>query len=155
MGTSTATLPPGITALPVKASAITTYLVPLGRVFFSAIFIVSAAFHFSPAAIDYATSKGVPLANLAVPFAGVLAFLGGVSILLGYHARIGAALLIAFLVPVTLMMHNFWALEDPQEAMVQQAMFMKNLAMLGGVLLIAHFGPGPISFDARRDTHTT
>jgi putative oxidoreductase len=50
---------------------------------------------------------------------------------------------------VTLMMHNFWAIADPQMAQLQQGMFMKNLSMLGGALLIAHFGAGPVSLDAR------
>lgn len=70
--------------------------------------------------------------------------------LLGYRARLGALMIIAFLVPATLTMHNFWAIDDPTMAMMQQVMFMKNLAMLGGALLITHFGAGPYSLDARR-----
>jgi putative oxidoreductase len=87
---------------------------------------------------------------LLVPLAGILAFVGGLSILLGYHARIGAWILVLFLVPVSLMMHNFWAVTDPMMAQMQRAMFLKNLSMLGGALLIAHFGAGPLSLDARR-----
>jgi putative oxidoreductase len=48
------------------------------------------------------------------------------------------------------MMHRFWAVSDPMAARIQQLMFMKNLSMLGGALLIAHFGAGPVSLDARR-----
>jgi putative oxidoreductase len=69
---------------------------------------------------------------------------------LGYRARIGAWLLI-FLVPVTLMMQNFWAVKDPTMAQMQMVMFMKNLSMLGGALLISQFGSGPCSLDARRE----
>ncbi len=46
------------------------------------------------------------------------------------------------------MMHKFWGLTDPMAAKIQQIMFMKNLSMLGGALLIAHFGSGPLSMDA-------
>jgi len=80
-----------------------------------------------------------------------VAVAGGLSILLGYRARIGAWLLVIFLVPVTLMMHNFWVVKDPMMAQMQMVMFMKNLSMLGGALLISQFGSGPWSLDARRE----
>ena len=121
-----------------------------GRILFSLIFIISSLEDFSQSTIAYAASYGVPMANFAVPLAGVLSLLGGLSILFGYHARVGAWLLIAFLLPVTLMMHNFWAVPDPAMAKMQQAHFMKNVAMMGGCLLIAYFGAGPWSVDARR-----
>jgi putative oxidoreductase len=125
------------------------YTVLAGRVFYSAIFLSSALFHFSSQAVGYARQAGVPLAGLSVPLSGVIALLGGLSILLGYRAKIGAWLIVLFLVPVTVLMHNFWAVTDPMMAQMQQAMFMKNLSMLGGALLIAHFGAGPVSLDAR------
>jgi len=121
----------------------------VGRVLYSAIFLAAPLFHFSPQAIGYAAQQGVPLAALLVPASGLLALAGGLSILVGYHARLGAWLLVLFLVPVTLTMHAFWGISDPMMAQMQQAMFFKNLAMLGGALLIAHFGAGPLSFDAR------
>ena len=124
-------------------------IVPVGRALFAAIFIMSGASHFSPATIGFAASQGVPLAPLLVPLSGFIALLGGLSILLGYHARIGALLLIAFLVPVTLTLHAFWKVADPVMAQVQLAMFLKNVSMLGGALLIAYFGAGPVSLDAR------
>lgn len=68
---------------------------------------------------------------------------------MGYKARWGAWLLVAFLVPVTVMVHRFWGLADPQAAMMQQVNFMKNLSLLGGALLICHFGSGPLSLDAK------
>jgi putative oxidoreductase len=117
----------------------------LGRVLFSLIFITSSFAHFSQGAIQYASSMGVPMASILVPCAGILAFFGGLSILLGYKAKIGAWLIVLFLVPVTLMMHSFWQVEDPQAAMLQYIMFMKNLSMLGGALVIAYFGSGPLS----------
>ena len=97
--------------------------------------------------IGYAASHGVPLASLAVPLSGAIVFVGALSILLGYKARYGAWLVVLFLVPVTLSMHNFWAVPDPAAAGIQQIMFMKNLSMLGAALMIAHFGSGPFSLD--------
>jgi putative oxidoreductase len=111
--------------------------------------------HFSPQSIGYAAQAGIPLAGLLVPLSGVLAGVGGLSILLGYRAKIGAWLIVLFLVPVTVTMHNFWAVTDPMMAQLQQAMFMKNLSMLGGALLITYFGAGPLSLDARMSRERT
>ena len=121
----------------------------LGRFLFALIFLMSSPNHFSKQTIAYASSQGVPLASLAVPFSGILAFLGGLSILLGYRAKIGAWLIALFLIPVTLMMHKFWTVHDPMMAQMQMVMFMKNVAILGGALLITQFGAGPLSLDAR------
>ena len=130
---------------------IATYLVPLARALFSAVFIIFAAgLHFSPAGVAYAESQGVPLASIVVPLSGVMAVVGGLSVALGFHAKGGAWLLVLFLLPVTLMMHRFWTVTDPAMAQIQQAMFLKNLSMLGGALLIAYFGAGPASMDASR-----
>ncbi len=127
-----------------------SFVVPLGRALFVAIFLMSAPMHFTKQMIGYAEQQGVPLAGIAVPISGVLALLGGLSILLGYRARLGAWLLVLFLVPVTLMMHRFWGVADPMMARLQQAMFMKNLSILGGALLITYFGAGPLSVDGGR-----
>jgi putative oxidoreductase len=125
------------------------FIVPIGRIFYSLIFINSGFFHFSSAAIDYANSQGVPMATVLVPGSGVMAIIGGLCILVGYKAKLGAWLLIAFLIPVTLMMHGFWKFNDPSESQVQMTMFMKNTSMLGAAFLIAWFGAGPISFDEK------
>jgi putative oxidoreductase len=127
------------------------YIVLLGRVLFSIIFINSGFHHFSKSAVDYANSQNVPMADILVPFSGILAILGGISIVLGYKARIGAWLIIAFLIPVTIMMHGFWHFNDPAEQQVQISMFLKNTSMLGAAFLIAWFGAGPLSFDERND----
>ena len=125
-------------------------VVILGRLFFALIFVMAGASNFSKQSIGYAASQGVPLSGIAVPLSGVLAVVGGLSILLGYRAKFGAWLIVLFLVPVTLAMHKFWGVSDPAMAQMQMIMFMKNLSMLGGALLIAHFGAGPFSLDSRR-----
>src|SRR5438445_9155942 len=125
-------------------------VVVLGRFFFALIFLLAGANHFNKQTIGYAASQAVPLASLAVPLSGVLAMVGGLSILLGYRAKLGAWLIVVFLVPVTLMMHKFWTVQDPMMSQIQMILFMKNVSMLGGALLISQFGAGPFSLDARR-----
>ena len=125
-------------------------VVVLGRFFFALIFLMAGANHFNKQTIGYAGSQGVPLATIAVPLSGVLAIAGGLSILLGYRAKLGAWLIVVFLVPVSLMMHKFWTVQDPMMAQIQMILFMKNVSMLGGGLLISQFGAGSFSLDASR-----
>ena len=146
MSAGTATISYGVETRSIPKGAV----VLLGRLFFVLIFLMAAPNHFSKQTIAFAASQGVPFASFAVPLSGVLALAGGLSILLGYRAKIGAWLIALFLVPVTLTMHNFWAVHDPMMAQMQMVMFMKNVAILGGALLISQFGAGPLSLDERR-----
>jgi putative oxidoreductase len=140
---------PRTQAAPVPAEAAAP-IVFLGRLLFVLIFVMTGATHFLSQSIAYAASKGVPMASIVVPFSGVLACLGGLSVLLGYRARIGAWLIVLFLVCVTPMMHNFWTVADPMMYQIQFAMFMKNLSMMGAALLITQYGSGPWSLDSRK-----
>lgn len=123
-------------------------VVLLGRILFASIFVLSGFGHFTEPVITFAANQGVPYASFFVPFSGLLAILGGLSIALGYYAKVGGWLIAAFLVPVTLVMHAFWNVDDAAYAMTQQTHFMKNLAMLGGALAYAYFGSGPYSLRA-------
>ncbi len=125
------------------------YLSLIGRILFSLIFIFSSFNHivnFKQTA-SYAASMGVPLATVAVIITGIMIFLGGASVMLGYKVKIGALLLVIFLIPTTFIMHAFWRIEDAMQAQIQMIMFMKNLSMLGGALLIYYFGSGPLSLE--------
>ena len=124
------------------------YALLAGRQLFSMIFIIASAGHFSPRTIDAAAAHGVPLPGLLVPLSGLIALVGGLSVLLGFQTRLGAWLLVIFLVPVTVMMHNFWSVSDPMAHQIEKAMFLKNVTMLGGALVISYFGAGPLSVDA-------
>jgi len=104
--------------------------------------------HFAHQTIAFAASQGVPMASVLVPASGLLALFGALSVLLGYRAKLGAWLIVVFLIGVT-PMHKFWGIADPMMQQMQMVMFMKNLAMLGGALLITQFGSGPWSLDAR------
>src|ERR1051325_10105086 len=119
-----------------------------GRILFSLIFLNTIMFHFSAKAIEYGASKGVPAPSFLVPLAGVMAACGALSIIFGFRAKAGAWLIVLFLLPVTFYMHAFWKETDPMQVQLQMAMFMKNLSMLGGALIIAYFGSGPLSIDA-------
>jgi len=126
-----------------------------GRLLYSLIFIILGPRNFQAAAIAAGASHGVPLAKLLVPLAGLLALLGGLSLAVGYHARLGALALVVFLVPVTLVMHDFWAVSDPAMRQLQLVMFLKNVSMLGAALIFVSTGAGAYSLDmraaARRD----
>jgi putative oxidoreductase len=83
-----------------------------------------------------------------VPVSGLIALAGGLSVLFGYQAKIGAWLLVLFLVPVTLVMHPFWAVSDAAMFSVQLALFTRNVLMLAAALLVARAGAGSLSLDA-------
>jgi len=105
--------------------------------------------HLAKQTIAYAASQGVPAASVLVPLSGVIALIGSLSILLGYRAKLGAWLIVIFLIGVT-PLHKFWGVSDPMMQQLQMAMFMKNIAVLGGALLITQFGSGPWSLDNRK-----
>jgi putative oxidoreductase len=124
------------------------YFLLLGRILFSLIFVSSGLFHFSEEAVIQASLRSVPMPEILVPVAGIMAILGGLSIAFGYKAKVGALLLVVFLIPVTLFMHNFWSVESSIPVQVQLAAFMKNIALTGTALFISYFGSGSISIDS-------
>lgn len=125
------------------------YIPLIGRILFSLIFIMSGLGHIfnGKEMIGMTQQMGVPLASLAVPLTGVIILLGGLSIILGYKIKIGALLIIIFLVPVSFIMHPFWKMTDPMQAQINMIMFMKNISMTGAALIFYYFGSGPLSLD--------
>lgn len=121
------------------------FIVLLGRILYSAIFILASFGHFTQGSIQFAEAQGLPFAMILVPFSGVLSLLGGLSILLGYKAKWGAWALVLFLIPVSLIMHQFWGEKVGMNGPMQTAMFMKNMALLGCAFMITYFGSGPLS----------
>src|SRR5882757_543518 len=99
------------------------YVIFFGRIFFSLIFLMTAMSHFSAETIAYAVTKNVPLPSFFVPFSGLIAIVGALSIMLGYKAKGGALFIILFLIPVTLKMHDFWNVTDPMQHMIQMSNF--------------------------------
>lgn len=127
-------------------------IVPLaGRLLISTIFIFSGLSKIPghAAMAGFAASKGLPAADLAIWLAAAVEILGGLSILSGFQARIGAWVLFLFLIPTSVVFHNFWAMQG-MEKMDNQAHFFKNIAIMGGLLFVATFGAGAYSIDAAR-----
>ena len=123
----------------------------LGRLLLCTIFFMAAVGnkipHFSQVA-KVMESVGIPAPQLMLVGAIVFLIVGSVSVIVGYQARIGATLLLVFLVLATYYFHAFWKLEGQaqQDQMIQ---FMKNLSMMGAMLFIIANGSGPISLDAK------
>ncbi|MFC9998961.1 DoxX family membrane protein [Nocardia sp. NPDC127526] len=116
-------------------------LVLIGRVLFSALFLSSAVGHLtqSDAMAQYAQFKGIPAAKLSVLGSGVLLLLGGLSVLLGVWADLGALLLVIFLLPTAFLMHNFWKETDPQAKQTEMISFNKDVALAGAALMLFAF----------------
>ena len=109
----------------------------IGRVIAGSFFLINGFNHFAQLNMmtGYAKSKGIPAPALAVGGSGVLLFLGGLSLLLGYHPTIGAALLVIFLLGVSFGIHNFWTVQDQQAKLGEMTHFLKNMAILGLLLM--------------------
>jgi putative oxidoreductase len=120
----------------------------LGRLIFGGFFVYSGLHHFQEKKVlaQYAAAKNVPLPDIAVTASGAMLMLGGASILLGVKPKIGALAIAGFLAGVSPMIHDFWRTEDSQQRQNEMAHFMKNIAMLGGVMaLMGMEEPWPVS----------
>jgi putative oxidoreductase len=108
-----------------------------GRVIVGGFFLMNSFNHLAQLNMmtGYAKSKGIPAPALAVGGSGVLLFLGGLSLLLGYHPTIGAALLVIFLLSASFGIHNFWTVQDQQAKQGEMINFLKNMAILGLLLM--------------------
>ena len=84
----------------------------------------------------YAAYKGVPMPGLAVIVGALLLLIGGVSILGGYRPVVGITALVIFLLPVTMLMHNYWTITDPQMRAIEQGLWMRNMALAGAALFL-------------------
>src|SRR5271169_4962056 len=119
-----------------------------GRVLLAAMFIISGYGKLTgfDGTAGYVASKGLPVAQVLVAIAILIEIGGGLAIVIGWKTRWAATAFIVFLIVITPIFHNYWAV--PQEQMMgQQINFMKNLTILGGMLLLFGFGPGRYSID--------
>jgi len=97
----------------------------------------------------YIASKGLPLPQLLALGTAALEVAGALLLIVGWHARWAALVLAAFTLLATMLFHNFWAMPADQQ-MMQQLMFMKNLSVVGGLLVVFGLGAGTMSLDQRR-----
>ena len=123
----------------------------LGRLMIATIFLMSAVGNKIPKFNDVATymaSEGVPMPQVALAGAIVFLIAGSLSVIAGFRIRLGAALLLVFLVLATYYFHDFWKFEG-QEQQMQMIQFMKNLSLMGTMVFLMANGAGAMSLDAR------
>ena len=121
----------------------------VGRLFLSVIFLIAGLSKFVnfESTSAYMAAKGMTMIPFFLIGGAVVEVIGSLSLIMGFKARWGALLLILFMIPTTLIFHNFWDYEGPQQ---QQEFieFLKNLGIIGGLIYAATAGPGRFSIDA-------
>jgi putative oxidoreductase len=122
----------------------------LGRIFLALLFVVSGVGKVTGYAATAAlmASKGLPMVDILLPLTIAVELGGGLLLALGWKARWAAAALFLFLIPTTLIFHQFWGI-DPKLVQMQKIHFLKNVAIMGGMLLVLATGAGAWSVDRR------
>ena len=121
------------------------------RIMIATIFLMSAVGNKIPkfdSVVGYMAAEGVPLPQLSLVGAIIFLIVGSLSVIAGFKIRIGAALLLVFLVLATYFFHDFWTFEG-QEQQMQMIQFMKNLSLMGTMVFLMANGAGQLSLDAR------
>ena len=115
----------------------------IGRILIAALFIPAGISKIGgfEGTVGYIASVGLPLATLGAVIAILVEVLAGAALLVGYRTKQAALVLALFTLAATVLFHNFWAMPADQ-AFMQQLMFMKNIAVVGGLLVIAALGGG-------------
>ena len=110
----------------------------IGRVIFGGYFMMMGFNHFKNGKmlIGYSASKKVPMPGLAVYFSGAMIFFGGLGVILNMYSVWSLALIIAFLLPVSFMIHSYWKISDPMNRMTEMTHFLKNMALVGATLML-------------------
>jgi putative oxidoreductase len=122
-----------------------------GRILLGLIFVLSGFGKIAgfDGAVGYIASKGMPVPSLVAVLTICVELGGGLLLVFGFFTRWAALALAVFTVLAALIFHNFWAAPEAQK-MMQNINFMKNLSIAGGMLVLAAFGPGALSIDAKR-----
>ena len=122
----------------------------LGRIFLALIFVVSGVGKITGYAgtAAYMASKGLPMVDILLPLTIAVEVGGGLLLAVGWKARWAAAALFLFLIPATLIFHQFWGI-DPKLAQMQKIHFLKNVAIMGGMLMVLAIGAGAWSVDRK------
>ena len=126
-------------------------LVVVGRILLALMFVISGAGKLGNLAgtAGYIASAGLPAASVLALATGLLEVIAGLALIVGFKARWAALALGVFTLLASVLFHAYWSAPADQQ-FVQQLMFMKNLAVAGGMFLVAALGAGPASLDARR-----
>ncbi|HEY9789958.1 MAG TPA: DoxX family protein [Candidatus Obscuribacterales bacterium] len=123
----------------------------IGRILMSIIFIVSGCAKIMEwnGTLQMMAAKGIPAAPVVLAIATVIELAGGIAILFGIYSRMSALIMLLYLIPVTLTMHDFWAV-IPAQMNIQLVNFLKNLAIMGGLAMLAGYGPGRYSVGSEK-----
>ena len=121
-----------------------------GRILIAVIFLISGFFKVGGYAqiVAYATAVHLPAPGVAIAAAAAVELAGGLAILVGFKTRFAAWLLFLYLIPVTYVFHNFWAVQG-QEQQMQMVNFLKNVAIMGAMLVLSVNGAGAYSVDGK------
>ena len=113
-------------------------IIVIGRILFGGFFLMSGINHFTKleAMTGYAKYKKLPAAKLGVLISGLMLVIGGITIILGYYADLGALLLAIFLVLAAVVFHNFWKETDATAKQNEMLGFMKDMALAGAALIL-------------------
>jgi putative oxidoreductase len=120
-----------------------------GRILLSVIFLISGVFKVAGYSqmVGYASAVHLPMPKVAIAIAAALELASGLAILAGFKTRIAAWVLFLYLIPTTYYFHDFWAAQGAAQQ-AQMANFLKNVAIMGGLLVLAVNGAGAYSADA-------
>ena len=125
-------------------------LILVGRILLALMFVLAGLSKVTgfEGTVGYIASKGLPVPALLAIGTIALEVLGGLALIIGWQTRWAALALALFTLAASVIFHNFWAVAADQQ-FVQQLMFMKNMSVAGGMLVLAAFGAGSLSLDAR------
>lgn len=100
---------------------------------------------------NYIAAAGLPAPGLLAVLVGLFELCAGLALVFGFKARWAALALGLFTLIASLMFHKFWAVAADQQS-VQYLLFMKNMAVAGGMFIVAAWGAGPLSIDHRGES---
>ncbi len=129
--------------------AIKQYGPLVGRILLAAMFLLAGVNKIGGFAgtAGWMASKGLPMTELLLVITIIVEIGGAIMIIVGWKAKIAAVALLLFTLLASFIFHDFWNLTDPQAAQTQMIMFMKNMSIMGGMVLIMAFGTGPYSVE--------
>ena len=124
----------------------------IGRILVAAVFVLSGINKLGNFAgtAAFMTSAGLPMAELLLVLTIAIELICGLMLVVGWQTRFAALMLLLFMIPVTAVFHNPWAATEAVLAQQQMIHFLKNLAIMGGLLNLLAFGPGSYSLEARK-----
>lgn len=133
------------------SNAMQSPLALVGRLLLAALFLPAGLSKISgfEGTVGYIASAGLPMPQWAAIVAIAVEVIAPIALILGWGTRWAALALALFTLVATLGFHNFWAM-PAEQVMMQQLMFFKNIGVVGGLLVLAAFGAGAFSVDARR-----